>query len=115
METTSVIFTGVAIYVVIMFIVAIYASRRSGTAADFIVAGRQMPMFLLSATIIATWFGSGTMLGVSGSAYDDGLLGVIADPFGATLALILIGLFFARTFRRLRLLTYPKRACTSSG
>lgn len=106
MRTETVIFIGVAIYVVIMFVVAAFAAKRSHSTADFIVAGRKMPMFLLTATIIATWFGSGTMMGASGAAYDDGLLGVIADPFGATVALILIGLFFARFFRRLRLMTF---------
>jgi SSS family transporter len=70
------------------------------------VAGRSMPMFMLTGSIVATWFGGSSMMGVSGSAYDDGLLGVIADPFGATLALFLIGMFYARFFRRLRLMTY---------
>jgi SSS family transporter len=106
MSTELVIFIGVAIYIVLMFMVAAYASKRAHSAVDFIVAGRRMPMFLLTATIIATWFGGGAMMGSSGAAYDDGLLGVIADPFGATLALLFIGLFFARFFRRLRLMTF---------
>ena len=106
MNSQTVIFIGVAIYVVLMLAVGVYAAKRNDTAAEFIVAGRRMPMFLCTATIIATWFGGGTMMGASGSAYDDGLLGVIADPFGATLALFLIGMFFARFFRRLRLMTY---------
>jgi SSS family solute:Na+ symporter len=106
MATETIIFIGVGIYVVLMLAVGIYAAKKNETAADFIVAGRQMPMFLCTATIIATWFGGGTMMGASGSAYDDGLLGVIADPFGSSLALILIGLFFARFYRRLRLMTY---------
>jgi SSS family transporter len=106
MTTETIIFIGVGIYVTLMLAVGVYASKKNDTAADFIVAGRQMPMFLLTATIIATWFGGGTMMGSSGAAYDDGLLGVIADPFGSALALILIGLFFARFYRRLRLMTY---------
>ena len=44
-------------------------------------------------------------MGTSGAAYQYGLLGVIADPLGAVLVLFLIGLFFARLFRRLRILT----------
>lgn len=106
MATETVIFIGVGIYVVVMIGVGIYASKKNSSAAEFIVAGRRMPMFLCTATIIATWFGSGTMMGSSGAAYDNGLLGVIADPFGATLALFLIGMFFARFYRRLRLLTF---------
>lgn len=106
MATETIIFIGVGIYIVLMLAVGAYAGKRTHTTAEFMVAGRNMPMFLCTATIIATWFGGGTMMGVSGSAYDDGLLGVIADPFGATLALFLIGLFFARIMRRLRSLTY---------
>jgi len=105
-STETTIFIGVGIYVALMLAVGVYASKKNDTAADFIVAGRRMPMFLCTATIIATWFGGGTMMGSSGAAYDDGLLGVIADPFGSSLALILIGLFFARFYRRLRLMTF---------
>ena len=106
MSTETTIFIGVAIYMVLMLVVGIYASRRSKTAAGFMVAGRGMPMFICTATIVATWFGGGSMMASSGAAYDGGLLAVIADPFGSTLALILIGLFFARFFRRLRMMTY---------
>ncbi len=105
-DTETIIFIGVGLYVALMLAVGVYAAKRNDTAAEFIVAGRRMPMFLCTATIIATWFGGGSMMGAAGASYDDGLLGVIADPFGATLALFFIGLFFARFFRRLRLMTY---------
>ena len=45
------------------------------------------------------------MLGVSGMSYEGGLLAVIADPFGAALGLILVGLFIVRIVRRLKLVT----------
>jgi len=106
MSTETIILIGVGFYVVLMLGVGVYAAKRNESATDFIVAGRRMPFFLLTATIVATWFGSGTMMGSSGAAYDDGLLGVIADPFGSTMMFFLIGLFFARFYRRLRLLTF---------
>lgn len=89
-----------------MLAIGVYASKKTHTATEFIVAGRRLPMFLCTATIIATWFGGGTMMGASGAAYEDGLLGVMADPFGAALALFIVGMFFARIFRRLKLLTF---------
>ena len=46
------------------------------------------------------------MVGAAGAAYEDGFLGVIADPFGGALVLFLAGFFFVRVFRRLRLLTF---------
>ncbi len=45
------------------------------------------------------------MLGGAGAAYDDGMMGVIEDPWGGALALLLIGFFFARLFRRLKIIT----------
>jgi len=105
MSTEAIIFTGVAIYMVVMLIVGIYAAKKTNSMDEFIIAGRGMPMLLLSTTIIATWFGGGTMMGSAGAAYDDGLLGVIADPLGAAIGLFVIGMFFARLLRRLRIRT----------
>ncbi|MCH8071742.1 MAG: sodium:solute symporter family protein [Proteobacteria bacterium] len=106
MSTEAIIFTGVAIYLVIMLAIGIYASKRTGSTENFIVAGRRMPIWIGTATIIATWFGGGTMMGGAGASYDQGLIGVIADPFGGALCLFLVGFFFVRLLRRLRLLTF---------
>ncbi|HNP36096.1 MAG TPA: sodium:solute symporter family protein [Woeseiaceae bacterium] len=100
------IFIGVAIYIVIMIAIAIYSAGKTHSVSEFIVAGRRLPLWLCASSIIATWFGGGMMIGGAGAAYQDGLLGVIADPFGATLCILLIGLFFARLFRRLKFLTF---------
>ena len=106
MSTETTIFVGVAIYFVIMLYIGIRASKRSGSTENFIVAGRGMPVWIASATLIATWFGGSTMMGAAGASYERGLYGVIADPFGGALCLFLVGFFFARIFRRLGLLTY---------
>jgi len=39
-------------------------------------------------------------MGSSGTAFNKGILGVIADPFGAGLCLVISGLFFAKHFRK---------------
>ena len=106
MSTETVIFIGVGVYLVLMLVIGIYASRKTGSTENFIVAGRRIPLWIGSATIIATWFGGGTMMGSAGASYERGLLGVIADPFGGALCLFIVGFFFARIFRRLRLLTF---------
>ena len=36
-------------------------------------------LLLSAATIVATWMGGGMILGGSGSAYDEGMLGVIVE------------------------------------
>ena len=45
------------------------------------------------------------MLGIPATFLREGLGGVIADPFGSSLCLILVGLFFARPLYRMNLLT----------
>ena len=100
MSTESIIFTGVTIYMVIMLGVGVYASKKTHTVTEFMVAGRGLPVWICSITVIATWFGGAIMMGGAGAAYDDGMLGVIEDPWGGALALLLIGFFFARLFRR---------------
>lgn len=105
LSTETTIFIGVAIYLVIMLYIGVRASKKSDSTENFIVAGRGMPIWIGSATIVATWFGGGTMMGAAGASYERGLLGVIADPFGGALCLFIVGFFFARIFRRLGLLT----------
>ena len=104
-STETIIFIGVGIYLLLMLVIGIYAAKGSGTTEDFIVSGRRMPIWLCSATIVATWFGAGPMMGSAGAAYEDGLLGVIADPFGGALVMFIVGFFFVRLFRRLGVLT----------
>ena len=57
MATKTVILIGVAIYILIMIAVGIYSSRKTHSVAEFAVAGRNMPLWLCTATIVATWFG----------------------------------------------------------
>jgi Na+/proline symporter len=80
---------------------------------DFAIAGRRLPLYIVTATVFATWFGSETVLGIPATFIKDGFPGVIADPFGSSICLILVGLFFARPLYRMNLLTigdyYRKR------
>ena len=105
MSDEAIILTGVAIYMAAMLGIGVYAARRNTSAEDFMIAGRSLPLWLCSATIMATWLGGSSMLGVSGQTYEGGLIAVIADPFGAALGLALVGLFIVRIVRRLELVT----------
>jgi SSS family solute:Na+ symporter len=69
------------------------------------LAGRSLPLALSSAALFATWFGSETVFGASSEFLKGGLYGVIEDPFGAALCLLLFGLFFARKLYNMNLLT----------
>jgi len=95
----------VVLYLLFSVGVGLYAARRVHTSRDFVVAGRNLPLPVVTATVFATWFGAETVLGISATFVQEGVGGVIADPFGASLCLILAGLFFAPLLYRMNLLT----------
>ncbi len=84
------------VYVLFLLAISIFASRRVETEADYLIAGRRLPLFLAWGTLIATWFGAATMFAAAGAAREEGLLGVVLDPFACAGTLILAGVFFAR-------------------
>jgi SSS family solute:Na+ symporter len=100
-------------YWIISVGIGIYAAKWVHNSKDFAIAGRRLPMYIVTATVFATWFGSETVLGIPATFMKDGFSGIIADPFGSSLCLILVGLFFARPLYRMNLLTigdyYRKR------
>lgn len=100
-------------YLAATLAVGVYASNRVHGAKDFMVAGRSLPLYMNFACVFATWFGAETLLSVSAKFAHKGLGFVSGDPFGASICLILVAFFFARTFYRLELLTigdyYHKR------
>ena len=95
----------VLMYWIISVGIGLYAARFVKSSKDYAVAGRSLPMYVVTATVFATWFGSETVLGISSTFVKDGLRGVVADPFGSSLCLIFVGLFFARPLYRMNLLT----------
>lgn len=90
----------VGLYMLVMLGIGYWSSRKIKDSADYIVAGSRLGWALSIGTIFATWFGAETCMGSSRTAYEKGFLGVIADPFGAGLCLVLAGLLFARFFHR---------------
>src|SRR3990170_2196606 len=95
----------VTLYLLVSVGIGLYASTRVHNSRDFVVAGRHLPLPVVTATVFATWFGAETVLGVSATFVQEGLGGVVADPFGASMCLILAGLFFANRLYRMNLLT----------
>ena len=92
-------------YWVISIGIGLYAATRVHNTRDFAIAGRNLPFYMVTATVFATWFGSETVLGIPAIFLKEGLHGVVADPFGASMCLILVGLFFAAPLYRMNLLT----------
>ena len=95
----------IAIYLVATVALGLWAARKVKNSTDYVVAGHKLPLYMVIATVFATWFGSETVLGTSATFINEGLGGIVADPFGAALCLVLVGLFFAVPLYRLKLLT----------
>ena len=95
----------VILYLVVSVAIGLYAATRVKNAGDYAVAGRSLPLYIVIATVFATWFGSETVLGVPARFVEEGLGGIVEDPFGASMCLVLVGLFFARKLYRMNLLT----------
>ena len=95
----------VILYWVISVGIGLWAAIRVRNTADFAAAGHSLPLPIVTATVFATWFGSETVLGIPATFLKEGLGGIVADPFGSSLCLILVGLFFARHLYNRKMLT----------
>ena len=97
--------TLVIVYLLITIAIGLVAAKRVKNSADFAIAGRHLPLYMIVTTTFATWFGSETVLGIPAKFIEGGLGNVVEDPFGAGFCLILVGLFFAGKLYRMTLLT----------
>ena len=97
--------TFVALYLVASIAIGLVAATRVHNARDYISAGRNLPLYIVTAMVFATWFGAETVLGISATFLKEGMRGLVSDPIGASLCLIMFGLLFARPLYRLNLLT----------
>jgi len=95
----------VIIYWILSVGIGIWAALRVKNTGDYALAGRSLPLHIVTATVFATWFGSETVLGIPAAFLREGFGGILADPFGSSMCLILVGLFFARPLYRMNLLT----------
>src|SRR5690625_3363014 len=96
----------VAIYFAILFCVGAWASRLIGDATDFLLAGRRLGLVLATATLCATHFGGGFVMGSGERGFSHGVTG-LAYAVGVGLSLVLLGLVAARKMRRLAKFTVP--------
>jgi Na+/proline symporter len=95
----------VVLYLLVSIGIGLFAATRVHSAKDFAVAGRHLPLPVVTATVFATWFGAEAVFGVSATFVKEGLRGVVADPFGSSMCLIIAGIFFSRKLYKLNILT----------
>lgn len=94
-------------YVLLMLVIAGRSRRHIDSVEDYVVAGRRLPLWLAMPTLLATWFGAGTLLAIGDEVRVQGLRAAALDPLGAGVCLVLAGLLLAGPLWRMKLLTIP--------
>ncbi|MGL5636378.1 MAG: sodium:solute symporter family protein, partial [Bacteroidales bacterium] len=97
--------TFIVLYLVITVGIGVYASKKIRTGDDYVNAGRNLPFFFNSFALFAMWYGAETIFGAAGRFMESGLIGVIEEPLGAALCLVLFGAFLAKPLYKRNILT----------
>jgi Na+/proline symporter len=97
----------IVVYMIVMYWIGYIAQRKIQNEEDFLVAGRRLPLSLAWMTLLATWFGAGTMLTAADEVREGGLQRAALDPWGAGVCLILASFLVAGPMWRMKLLTVP--------
>src|SRR5580658_5194895 len=94
-----------AVIVVVLLSVAIYRAVGVKTKADYLVAGRSLPAFVLVLTLLTSWIGAGSLFAGAENAYKNGFA-ALWQPAGGWLGLLLI-YFIAPRARKFAQFTLP--------
>ena len=82
-------------YILILAGLIFYKSRSVKTEDDFMVAGRNVPIYLLVGTLITTWIGSGSLFGTAGLTFRTGF-SELWFSLGAWVGIIIVYFIAAR-------------------
>src|ERR1022692_979158 len=94
-----------AVIVVALVAVALYRSFFVKTKADYLVAGRSLPAFVLVLTLLTSWIGAGSLFAGAENAYRNGFA-ALWQAAGGWLGLLLI-YFIAPRARKFAQFTLP--------
>jgi SSS family solute:Na+ symporter/sodium/proline symporter len=97
--------TVLAIIVITLLAVSLGSLRNVRTKADYLVAGRSLPAFVLIFTLLCSWIGSGSLLGGAENAYRHGFA-ALWQAGGGWAGLLLI-YFIAPRARKFAKFTIP--------
>lgn len=82
-------------YILILTGIIVYKSRSVKTEDDFVLAGRNVPVYLLVGTLITTWIGSGSLFGTAGLTFRTGF-SELWFSMGAWIGIIVVYFIAAR-------------------
>lgn len=85
--------------------ISIYKGRQVQTQEDFMVAGRNVPWYMLVGTLVCTWIGSGSLFGGAGRAFREGFSALWMSA-GAWIGIAIV-YFLAGRVRKIAQYTVP--------
>ena len=94
-----------AIIVTVLLAVAIFRTTLVKTKADYLVAGRALPAYVLVLTLLTSWIGAGSLFAGAENAYKNGFA-ALWQPAGGWAGLLLI-YFIAPRARKFAQFTLP--------
>lgn len=98
----------VVVYLVIMALMGVYYGKKSvETSDDFMAAGRSLPLWVMVGTLLATFVGSGTIVGGASFIYQYGPWAAIFNLSGGIVGTIIL-YFIADKIRRGEAYTVPE-------
>lgn len=92
-----------------------FARRRVHTGDEFMLAGRSLPLWVMMGTLLATWVGSGTVVGGAAFTYERGPLATIFFYGGVPVGILILYFFLAERIRSLSRHTIPEVLETRYG
>jgi SSS family solute:Na+ symporter len=94
-----------AVIVCILLVVSVFRSRTVKSKADFLVAGRSLPAYVLIATLLCSWIGAGSLFAGAENAAMNGF-SALWQPAGGWIGLLII-YFVAPRARKFAQYTLP--------
>jgi len=95
----------ILVYLLALVGVGVYKGRGVKDSADFMVAGRSLPWFVLVGTLLATWIGNGSLFGGAGLGYRNGFASLWSSA-GAWIGIVVV-FFIAKRIRNFGKVTVP--------
>lgn len=95
-------------YIVLMVVLGAYYTRRVKSSEDFMVAGRSLPQMVLAGTLLATFLGSGTIVGGASFIYQYGPWAAIFFFAGSPIGVIIMYFYLADRIRGVGSYTVPE-------
>ena len=107
MQPTYIVIAIVLFYLFVVLFIGWQSSRRIAGYMDFIMAGKQMGVFIVAGTLAATEIGGGSSLGVIQQSYRGYGLSSVWYILSMSIALFLISLLIPK-LRRTNIKTVPE-------